>query len=434
MTDSNHQLSDREIEILKLVATGASNKEIATQLVISVNTVKVHLRNIFSKIGVVSRTEAAMWAVQAGLVGGANPGVNADESISEVEVNKGYFLQKRNIVFIGMSVIVVILIASLVGYRLWSGRAENEEILGTTQNFEQERWTSLAEMLSPRDDFASSVASNKIYVMGGETDTGITSSVNYYDIETNQWISVTDMPLAVTDIQAATIGGKIYVPGGRFEDDRLSSELLIFDPGEDLWQTASPLPVSLSSYALTSFEGKLYLFGGWDGTGFVNLVFEYDPTLDTWKEKTSMTPPRGWSGAAVSGGKIHVVGGYNGEQSLDIHEVYSPEQDNPGENPWNIMTPLPVGLSRFGIISVAEIIHIIGGSDSDDGVFHAFRYTPQNDQWQNFSTPFENEWTDMGGVGMGDKIYLFGGQLENQLNRQLISYQAVYFIMIPILQ
>ncbi len=64
----NHELSDRELEILRLVATGASNKEIAQQLVISANTVKVHLRNIFAKIGATSRTEAALYAVRAGLV------------------------------------------------------------------------------------------------------------------------------------------------------------------------------------------------------------------------------------------------------------------------------------------------------------------------------------------------------------------------------
>ena len=50
---SDVELSDREKEILKLVATGVSNKEIAYQLGISPNTVKVHLRNVFTKIGAI---------------------------------------------------------------------------------------------------------------------------------------------------------------------------------------------------------------------------------------------------------------------------------------------------------------------------------------------------------------------------------------------
>src|SRR5262245_28469986 len=65
---SDSQISEREREILRLVATGATNQQIAQQLNISANTVKVHLRNIFGKIGAASRTEATLYAVRTGLV------------------------------------------------------------------------------------------------------------------------------------------------------------------------------------------------------------------------------------------------------------------------------------------------------------------------------------------------------------------------------
>jgi DNA-binding NarL/FixJ family response regulator len=61
-------LTEREIEILKLVATGNSNRTIAEQLLISENTVKYHLKNILHKLGVSNRTEAVTWAIQRGVL------------------------------------------------------------------------------------------------------------------------------------------------------------------------------------------------------------------------------------------------------------------------------------------------------------------------------------------------------------------------------
>ena len=62
------RLTRREIEVLILVARGRSNKEIARELLIGQQTVKTYMSNIFSKLNVQSRTQAALYALQTGLV------------------------------------------------------------------------------------------------------------------------------------------------------------------------------------------------------------------------------------------------------------------------------------------------------------------------------------------------------------------------------
>lgn len=66
--DSYEGLTERELGILQLVGKGMSNKQIGKQLFISDRTVQAHLSNIFSKLGVNSRTEAVMHAVRRGWI------------------------------------------------------------------------------------------------------------------------------------------------------------------------------------------------------------------------------------------------------------------------------------------------------------------------------------------------------------------------------
>ncbi len=63
-----HDLSEREITVLRLVAEGKTNKEIANSLDLSEKTVKNHVRNIFHKLQVYDRTQAAILAIRKGLI------------------------------------------------------------------------------------------------------------------------------------------------------------------------------------------------------------------------------------------------------------------------------------------------------------------------------------------------------------------------------
>jgi len=61
-------LSERELEVLQLIAEGLSNQEIATRLFLSLHTVKTHTRNIYSKLNAHNRTEAVARARTVGIL------------------------------------------------------------------------------------------------------------------------------------------------------------------------------------------------------------------------------------------------------------------------------------------------------------------------------------------------------------------------------
>ena len=76
-----HGLSAREIEVLQLLASGCSNKEIASDLAISTNTVMRHVSNIYAKTSVRNRVEAAAYAGSHGLLKPIRSSVSATGSI-----------------------------------------------------------------------------------------------------------------------------------------------------------------------------------------------------------------------------------------------------------------------------------------------------------------------------------------------------------------
>jgi NarL family two-component system response regulator LiaR len=71
---AGEELTEREVEVLSLVAQGLSNQEIADQLVVSERTVRKHVSNILGKLHLANRTQAALYAIQTGI---AKPAVDS---------------------------------------------------------------------------------------------------------------------------------------------------------------------------------------------------------------------------------------------------------------------------------------------------------------------------------------------------------------------
>ncbi|WP_262360922.1 response regulator [Gorillibacterium timonense] len=63
----HEELTEREMEVLRLIASGKSNQEVADELFIGIKTVKFHVTNVLAKLGVEDRTQAAIYAIKHGL-------------------------------------------------------------------------------------------------------------------------------------------------------------------------------------------------------------------------------------------------------------------------------------------------------------------------------------------------------------------------------
>jgi DNA-binding CsgD family transcriptional regulator len=434
-------LSERELEILGLLARGASNKEIAGQLVISTNTVKVHLRNIYAKLGVNSRTEAAMFAYRNNLVSVEGIAINEDKGQQRYQL-KSLFNNLGMENFRGRSTswyltigLVGILLLSIVGMLIIVSIVGNGNGLGSSMDddSERQRWQVLSDLPTARTGLAVATFENQIYAIGGETKKEISDFVERFDPLTNTWERLADKPLPVTDIQAVTIGGMIYIPGGRMDSGAATNILEVFDPRSEAWHTLAPIPTPLSAYAAVAFEGQMIIFGGWDGEKYSHSVFSYDPQSDMWMEGTAMQTARGFVQAEVAGGVIFVLGGLNETGALDLNEAYFPQRENTEEYSWESRTPMPELRYAFGLTSVADILHVIGGLGETESL-SPLKYFPQEDTWGTFLPPKQGSWSHMGVASIEGFLYVLGGQWGDKIVGENLSYRAIYTITLPLVQ
>lgn len=456
------ELSERELEILRLIATGVSNKEIAQELDISTNTVKVHLRNIFGKIGVASRTEAAMQAVRWGLVPAVSGSIFGDHSLGRVgSLNQAKDLntvspsqaispspelpaipltQSRFRIYryrwwavIGFCGLVILLVSMIFWFRRLVLTATSPNSINYPQ---PPRMQELAPLPTARLDMATISYENKVYAIAGLTDQGVTGAVECYDPRLDSWEERSPKPIAVSEVSAVVIRGLIYVPGGRLDTGALTQVMEVYNPPEDRWETRASLPVPLSAYGLVAYEGRIYLFGGWDGRQYLKTVYIYDPSRDSWSQGTPMPGARAFAGAVVVLDKIYIIGGLDGNNVLSTNDIFSPNREGIGTNLWSTGKSLPEKRYAMGIASIADIIVVMGGKGNEKGniVLRSLEYRQEVDQWQQIGSLIPDYWSNLSLVTLGTQMYVIGGIIDGDITTRNLAYQAIYTFSLPLIR
>ena len=455
-------LSDREIEVLKLVATGATNQQIARALVISPNTVKVHLRNIFEKLGVQSRTEATMEAVRRGLVmvPGAAPAAQMAASSETPKVAEGSDAapvpQPRAPVIVELPVAArhpvagwqriymlaafLAVIAMALAPVWWRARSQAPVFtplsdVGQIQaapvpRSDVARWTAQAALPTGRSRLALVPDGKKLYAVGGETALGVTDGLTFYDPQSNGWLPGPRKPTAVSNVAAIFLNDRIYVPGGTTAAGGVTNVLEVYDSKTATWEARAMLPVPITAYGLAALGGKIYLFGGWDGKSARAETYVYDPAKDAWAAASPMPEPRAFMGAGAVLDSIYVVGGYDGKQELASVLRYDPAGEGTVAGPWSPRASMNQPRGGLGATVIGTRLYVVGGGWATPLAYNE-QYDARIDAWSRIGTPIAGQWRNVGVAALDNKLYAVGGWSGGYLAANE-SYQALIRQLLPL--
>lgn len=439
MAENNGPLSDRELEVMRLVALGQTNQEIGRVLDISPNTVKVHLRNIFEKLGVASRTEATLVVIREGWVkveGVASadehataesaPGTpeEAADSVLTLEAEKLTMVRQqgaRSTLFwmVGALALVLVVAVAVAGWQLT--RRPQTSLAGSEISTPPERWSTMPALPEARMAAAAVTYAGQLFVVGGRSRAAPVASVAIYEPEREQWRLGAAKPLPVSEARAAVLGGQLVVPGGLLANGVPTDEVEVYTPQDDRWTSVAPLPRPLARYALAAYEGRLYLFGGWDGQQVRDEILRYDPERDTWEQVARLDAPRAAAAAAELNDVLYIVGGSDeNETPLADVVLFLPRPEPTLE----AGPPLPEPEPAPALTTLAGNLYLLGQTEQ-------LRYDPVEHAWTRLETPPVANWLGIALAALDPYIIVLGGSISGEPSAAAWRYQAIYHVFIP---
>jgi DNA-binding CsgD family transcriptional regulator len=440
-------LSSREMEVSQLLVTGASNTEIARALNISPQTVKVHLRNVFEKLQVSSRTEASMVLLQRGwlTVPGVALPVAPVESPPLPEPAPLEDLPAQPEPWqLGMMVFGLALALVLLFLPGWLSRPKSsvgllsdggQTVVGKPVVDALPRWEARTPLPQARSRLSAVQTGGMIYVIGGEGGDGrALDVVDIYDLRFNRWLSGPALPEPLANV-ATTVTDQFVVVGGGSSGTSssevvVSDDLYLLDLTDMAWRPGGLLPRPLAGAVMLAHGDALYLVGGWDGATMRGEVWRLgladleDAAPDDWTEVTRLPTPAAFLGATMAGDEIVVAGGYDGQRELADAAAYDVV-----EGAWRRLASLSTPRSGMVLIFDGVAVVAFGGGWTRTVATHE-RYDAVTNQWNNFPSPIAGEWRHLAAALDEGTIHLLGGWSGDYLDTHL-QFQSTFRALLP---
>ncbi len=450
MEYDSQPLSERELEILELVSTGMTNQQIALQLDISANTVKAHLRNIFGKLGVESRTEATRYAIAHQLVtlpGLAAPADDGEEPQAEPALPRFDATEAYRRVIPAWQQVGVLALAVLAGLAVALWPRSSAQATPSASAFhdgapsqaaaawqEAPRWHTETTLPTARSRFAQVALDGRLYLIGGESESGLTGRVDVYDLATGAWEQLAAKPTAVANVKAAAVGGRIYLPGGMLADGLPTDALEVYDRATGQWSQAARLPVALFGYALIADDQGFWLCGGWDGQRYVAETYRYRAADDTWEQGPPLSVARGFAAGALLDGRLYVTGGYDGETVYRLCESLLADDAADAARAWQLRAPMRAARAGHEAVALEGGLYVVGGG-WESSLAYGERYDATANAWATFATPLVGAWRNLGlaaaSTSRGGFLYAAGGWNDGYL-QSVQAYHATYRLYLTV--
>lgn len=397
MINETNQLSEREREILRLVASGLSNQQIANQLGISINTVKVHLRNVFGKIGVASRTEATLYALRSGIVvveGDAPPPtlVPVDDSAPLIETTSSTAEPSSDPL-----VAPIAPPAETVAPVVALDPADALQPLPVSQEREQAAKEIVAAPVIPARRGASRLIRGALLVAG----VLIVGALMVVSAQALGWIEVRALPI---------VNGPV---------DQPSAPPATIDE-TTRWQELPELPSPRAAFAVANLSDQIYVIGGENQDGVLASVERYDVGFESWASLSDKPTPVTDARAVVLGEKLYVPGGRSSTDAGDV--VVAFERYDPRTESWETLPDLPQPRSAYALATAEGKLYLFGGWDGTSYRREVFEYDPSREEWrERTAMSTARAYSDAAVVDAG--IYVLGG--ENETGR--LATNELYF-------